>query len=61
MMGINFYKAHKTYLSGKGDSIGVESVSQMRVQLECRGNLHNLQNNRTSLIMPESYVFKMLG
>lgn len=60
-MGIDFYKAQKTYLFGKVDSISVKSVSQMRVQLKCRRNLHNLQNNRTSLIMPENNRLKVLG
>lgn len=41
--GIGFNKAH---LFGEVDGISMKSVSQMRVQLEGRRNLHNLQNNR---------------
>lgn len=44
----------QTYLFGEGDGISVKSVSQMRVQLESRCNLHNLQKNRILLIMPKT-------
>lgn len=44
----------QTYLFGEGDRISVKSVSQMRVQLESRRNLHNLQNTIDNATVSET-------